>query len=87
MSGTDESAQKAVFHITEALNVIRKGKVDSKVSIGTPVQQIVYRSSDDAIACLKLVERDLKAASRTDALILMAGAEPSVEITLKPAQV
>ena len=87
VSGTDESAQKAVFHVTEALNVIRKGKVDSKVSIGTPVQQIVYQSSDDAIACLKLVERDLKAASRTDALILRAGAEPSVEITLKPAQV
>jgi valyl-tRNA synthetase len=86
VSGTDESAQKAVFHVTEALNVIRKGKVDSKVSIGTPVQQIVYQSSDDAIACLKLVERDLKAASRTDALILRAGAEPSVEITLKPAQ-
>ena len=87
VSGTDESAQKAVLHVTEALNVIRKGKVDSKVSIGTPVQQIVYQSSDDAIACLKLVERDLKAASRTDALILRAGAEPSVEITLKPAQV
>jgi len=87
VSGTDESAKQAVFHVTEALNVIRKGKVDSKVSIGTPVQQIVYSSTDEAIACLKLVERDLKAASRTDALILKAGAEPSVEITLKPAAV
>jgi valyl-tRNA synthetase len=86
VSGTDASAQKAVLHVTEALNVIRKGKVDSKVSIGTPVQQVIYQSTDDAIACLKLVERDLKAASRTEALILRAGAEPAVEITLKPAQ-
>jgi valyl-tRNA synthetase len=85
VSGTDTSAQRAVAHVTEALNVIRKGKVDSKVSIGTPVQQIVYSSTDEAIACLKLVERDLKAASRTDALILRAAAESSVEITLKPA--
>jgi valyl-tRNA synthetase len=52
VSGTDESAKQAVVHVTEALNVIRKGKVDSKVSIGTPVQQIVYSSTDEAIACL-----------------------------------
>jgi valyl-tRNA synthetase len=84
VSGTDASAQQAVFHVTEALNVIRKGKVDSKVSIGTPVQQVVYSSNDEAIECLRLVERDLKAASRTDALILKTGAAPSVEITLKP---
>ena len=86
VSGTDESAQKAVFHVTEALNVIRKGKVDQKISIGTPVREVVYQSTDEAIACLKLVERDLKAASRADALILRAGAEPGVQITLKPAE-
>ena len=85
VSGSDESARKAVLHITEALNAIRKGKVDQKVSIGTPVQQVVYQASDEAIACLTLVERDLKAASRTEALVLRAGAEPAVEITLKPA--
>ena len=86
ISGTDESAQKAVFHVTEALNVIRKGKVDQKISIGTPVREVVYQSTDEAIACLKLVERDLKAASRADALILRAAAEPGVQITLKPAE-
>jgi valyl-tRNA synthetase len=86
VSGTDAHAQKAVWHVTEALNVIRKGKVDSKVSIGTPVQQIVYQSTEEAISCLKLVERDLKAASRTEALILKAGAEAAVEITLKPVE-
>jgi hypothetical protein len=84
VSGTDESSRQAVFHVTEALNVIRKGKVDHKVSIGTPVREVVYHSTDEAIACLKLVERDLKAASRTDALVLKAGAESAVQITLKP---
>ena len=39
VSGTDASAQQAVLHVTEALNVIRKGKVDQKVSIGTPVRE------------------------------------------------
>jgi valyl-tRNA synthetase len=84
VSGTDQSAQQAVIHITDALNAIRKGKVDQKVSIGTPVSEVVYSSSDEAIACLTLVERDLKAASRTDSLVLKAGPEPAVQITLKP---
>jgi valyl-tRNA synthetase len=85
VSGTDESARQAVVHVTEALNAIRKGKVDQKVSIGTPVQQVVYQAGEEAIACLRLVERDIKAASRTEAIVLKVGAEPAVEITLKPA--
>jgi valyl-tRNA synthetase len=84
VSGTDQSSRQAVIHITEALNAIRKGKVDQKVSIGTPVSEVVYSSTDEAIACLKLVERDLKAASRTDSLVLKAGPEPAVQIILKP---
>ena len=73
-----------MLHLTDALNAIRKGKADQKVSIGTPVQQVVYQSTDEAIACLKLVERDLKAASRADVLILKTGSEAAVEITLRP---
>jgi valyl-tRNA synthetase len=86
VSGKDDSAQKAVLHVTEALNAIRKGKVDQKVSIGTPVREVVYNTTDEAVACLRLVERDLKAASRADSLILRAAAEPGVQITLKPAE-
>jgi valyl-tRNA synthetase len=85
ISRADDSAAKAVLHLTEALNAIRKGKTEQKVSVGTPVKQVVYRAAADAIACLKLVERDLKAASRTESLVLAAG-EPGVEITLKPAE-
>jgi valyl-tRNA synthetase len=84
VSGSDEPARKAVLHLTDALNAIRKGKVDQKASIGTPVQQVVYQAGEEAIACLKLVERDLKAASRAETLVLQAGADMSVEITLKP---
>jgi valyl-tRNA synthetase len=84
VSGTDASAQQALTHVTDALNAIRKGKVDQKISIGTPVQEVVYQAAADVIACLKLVERDLRAASRTDALLLEAAPEVSVRIRLKP---
>jgi valyl-tRNA synthetase len=86
VSGTDAPARQAVQHVTDALNAIRKGKVDQKISIGTPVQEVVYQAADEAIACLKLVERDLKAASRTDALVLKVAGEPGVQITLKPVE-
>jgi valyl-tRNA synthetase len=85
VSGQDESARQAVFHVTEALNAIRKGKTDQKVSVGTPVGEVVYQAPDDAIACLRLVERDLKAATRTDVLVLKAAAAIAVQITLRPA--
>jgi valyl-tRNA synthetase len=86
VSGEDQAAQKAVFYLTEALNTIRKGKTDQKVSVGTPVKEVIYTATDAAVLCLVLVERDLRAASRTDSLVLKAGREPSVQITLKPAE-
>ncbi len=85
VSGVDEASTRAVAHVTEALNAIRKAKTDQKVSVGTPVRQVIYQAGDDTIACLTLVERDLKAASRAESLVLRSG-EPAVEITLKPAE-
>jgi valyl-tRNA synthetase len=85
LSGTDASSAKAVIHLTDALNAIRKGKTDRKVSVGTPVKQVVYQAAEDAISCLTLLERDLRAASRTEVLVLRAG-EPAVEVALKPAE-
>jgi valyl-tRNA synthetase len=84
VSGTDARAQQAMVHVTEALNAIRKGKVEQKVSIGTPVQEVIYQGTEEAIACLRLVERDLKAASRSDVLVLKVASEPNVQVTLKP---
>ena len=85
VSGTDESSRQAVVYVTEALSAIRKAKTDSKVSVGTPVQQVIYQGPNEIITCLTQVERDIKAASRAEVLVLRAG-EPAVEITLKPAQ-
>ena len=86
VSGEDETARQAVLHLTEALNAIRKGKTDQKVSVGTPVKAVVYSASADAVQSLALVERDLKAACRADSLVLEAGGEAGVRITLKPAE-
>ena len=72
--------------MTDALNAIRKAKTDRKVSVGTPVLRVMYRASADAVRSLALVERDLKAACRTESLELIAAAEPGVEITLKPSE-
>jgi len=85
VSGTDVAAQQSVFHLTEALNAIRKAKTDQKVSVGTPVQEVIYFAGDDVAKSLALVARDLKAACRADGLVLKTG-EPRVEITLKPAE-
>jgi valyl-tRNA synthetase len=84
VSGTDAASHQAVACVTEALNLIRKGKVDQKVSIGTPVRDVTYSHTEAAIACLRLVERDLKAASRTETLTFRVSAEPAVQVTLKP---
>jgi hypothetical protein len=68
------------------LGAIRKGKTDRKVSVGTEVEAIAYAGADDEIRALRAIERDLKAAVRTGALSLTVG-EPSVAVTLKPAEV
>ncbi|MFA5909479.1 MAG: valine--tRNA ligase [Vicinamibacterales bacterium] len=85
VSGTDEGARQSVFHLTEALNAIRKAKTDQKVSVGTPVKEVLYVTTEAAARSLSLVERDLKAACRAEGLVLKAG-EPRVELTLKPAE-
>ena len=85
VSGTDAAAQQSVFHLTDALNAIRKAKTDQKVSVGTPVRQVIYFAAENVVTSLALVERDLKAACRADGLVLRTG-EPHVEITLTPAE-
>jgi len=85
VSGEDEGAQRAHAALAPALGAIRKGKTDQKVSVGTEVQEVAYTSSDDEIRALRTIERDLKAAVRTGVLTLSVG-EPSVAVTLKPAE-
>jgi valyl-tRNA synthetase len=83
VSGEDTAAKDATTHLSAALSAIRKERTEQKVSVGTPVLGITFASSPPVIAALKLVERDLKAACRTEALVLETG-DADVEITLKP---
>ncbi len=90
VAGEDAEAQKAYACLTVALSAIRREKAEQKVSVGTEVLEVTYSSGDEDIRCLQLVERDLKAAARTEALTLKATPDPDevgARVTLKPAEV
>jgi valyl-tRNA synthetase len=86
VAGDAPEARDAHLALAAALGAIRKGKTDQKVSVGTEVEAVAYAGADDEIRALRAIERDLKAAVRTGALSLTVG-EPSVAVTLKPAEV
>jgi valyl-tRNA synthetase len=86
VAGDASGAREAHAALATALGAIRKGKTDQKVSVGTEVHAVSYAASDDEIRALRHIERDLKAAVRAGALQLTVG-EPSVAVTLKPAEV
>ncbi len=70
ISGEDEEAKRASVYLSVALGAIRKAKTEGQVSVGTPVSSVRFVESAAAVAALRLVERDLKAAARTDVLVL-----------------
>jgi valyl-tRNA synthetase len=86
VAGDAPEARDAHLALAAALGAIRKGKTDQKVSVGTEVEAIAYAGADHEIRALRAIERDLKAAVRAGALSLTVG-EPSVAVTLKPAEV
>jgi valyl-tRNA synthetase len=89
VSGEDETAQKASVYLSLALGAIRKAKTEGQVSVGTPVASIRFVESAPAVAALRLVERDLKAAARTDVLVLTESDDTSAfgaSMTPKPAE-
>ena len=85
VAGDAAGAREAHTALAAALGAIRKGKTDQKVSVGTEVEAVAYAGGDDEIRALRAIERDLKAAVRAGALRLTVG-EPSVAVTLKPAE-
>jgi valyl-tRNA synthetase len=89
VSGEDEDAQKASVYLSVALGAIRKAKTEGQVSVGTPVSSVRFVESAPAVAALRLVERDLKAAARTDVLVLAESDDTSAfgaSMTPKPAE-
>ncbi len=89
VAGADAAAQQASVSLSVALGTIRKAKTENKVSVGTPVLSVRFVDSVEVIGALRLVERDLKAACRTEALSLEASADASAfgaQITLKPVE-
>jgi valyl-tRNA synthetase len=89
VSGEDEDAQKASVYLSMALGAIRKAKTESQISVGTPVSSVRFVESAPAVAALRLVERDLKAAARTDVLVLAESDDTSAfgaSMTPKPAE-
>ncbi len=87
VAGDDSDAQAAHTYLSIALAEIRKAKTDNKVSVGTEVLAITYAGPDVETRALGLVERDLRAAARTDALTLLSVAtadERRADVTLKP---
>jgi valyl-tRNA synthetase len=85
LCGDDQSARAAHAALAGALGAIRKGKTDQKLSVGSEVQAVAYAGSETEIQALRAIERDLRAAVRAGALSLAVG-EPSVSVTLKPAE-
>ena len=86
LAGEDAAAQQAVVHLTEALERHSQGQ-DRPEGVGRHAGEGSDLSgADEAMPGLELVERDLKAASRADSLMLQAAAEPGVQITPKPAE-
>jgi valyl-tRNA synthetase len=77
LSGEDEEAQKASVYLSQALGAIRKAKTEGQVSVGTPVSSVRFVEAAQAVAALRLVERDLKAAARTDVLLLVESDDAS----------
>jgi valyl-tRNA synthetase len=82
----DDTGERAAYgNLAVGLENIRKAKADLKLSVGTEVQAVSYFGPHGEVEALRHIERDLKSAVRAGSLRLEVG-EPSVAVTLKPAE-
>ncbi|HTM32879.1 MAG TPA: valine--tRNA ligase [Vicinamibacterales bacterium] len=82
----DDTGERAAYgNLAVGLENIRKAKADLKLSVGTEVQAVRYFGPHGEVEALRHIERDLKSAVRAGSLRLEVG-EPSVAVTLKPAE-
>ena len=68
----------------DAIREVRKAKSDAKVSQRAAVERATVTDTGDRIAALRLAADDLCAAGSIDDLVLVEGAEASVEVVLAP---
>jgi valyl-tRNA synthetase len=64
----DSDAQFAYAHLADALSDVRQAKAESGLTVGTKVSYVKIDNHPNVIASLKLIQRDLQAACRTEKL-------------------
>ena len=87
LAGEDVSAGGAPSPLVvaaDAIREVRKAKSDAKVSQRAAVERATVTDTGDRIAALRLAADDLCAAGSIDDLVLVEGAEASVEVVLAP---
>ncbi|MEZ5140078.1 MAG: valine--tRNA ligase [Acidimicrobiales bacterium] len=87
LAGEDVSAGGAPSPLVvaaDAIREVRKAKSDAKVSQRAAVERATVTDIGDRIAALRLAADDLCAAGSIDDLVLVEGAEASVEVVLAP---
>jgi valyl-tRNA synthetase len=79
-------ARPEVFEVAAVvLGEIRKAKTEAKRSLKTPVARVEVVDTAERIAALELAVDDLREAGNVAELVLTAGDEPAVSVTLAPA--
>jgi valyl-tRNA synthetase len=84
VAGDGPDARRAHAELTLALAEIRRAKSEQKVSVGTAVALVTYAAGAEAVDALRAVERDLKAACRTDVLQIVSSPDAAVRVSLTP---
>jgi valyl-tRNA synthetase len=76
---------RLVFEVTgEVLAAVRKTKSEQKVSLMTPVRQVIVHDTPERLAALRRAESDLCEAGKIAKLSTEIGTELRVEVELAP---
>ncbi len=85
LAEASKGADPAVYDVAAwALGEVRKAKALAKRSLRTEAERVVVRDTEDRLAALRGVERDVAEAGTIAVLEIVAAEEPSVEVVLVP---
>jgi valyl-tRNA synthetase len=85
VTGRDAAAYAVYLRTTEVLAAIRKKKSERNLSAGAALERVVIRCGGDLQQAIAPALADLQAASRADAMELVADTAFDVEVFPKPA--